>query len=184
MQYNGKRYTGVATAACSLFFLSLLSNFASSASPQIQNKTVTASWSVENTLVAPNGRVFAPTIRQQRVIYVSSTGRLFVKASFNTPRGSDSAEIAPGGKTPAGGARDARIEGGKIVAMAALQGGAAGRMVISFDPSYSTCVVDVVIGRSDRGRRMMRRDGVPLEIRSQTISGQSCSVREGNAFAQ
>ncbi len=164
--------------------LPLISTFALSAPPQIQNKTITASWSVESTLVAPNGRVFTPTTRQQRVMYVSSTGRIFVKANCNTPRGGDSAEIAPGEKTADGGARDVRIEGGKIVAMAALQGGAAGRMIVSFDQGYSTCTVDVTIGRSGRGRVMMRgRDGVPLEIRSQSISGQSCSVREGNAFA-
>lgn len=161
--------------------LPLTSTFVSSA--QIQNKTITASWLVENTFVAPNGRVFTPTV-QQRVIYVSSTGRVFVKATFVSPHGSRSAEVAPGENTPDGGARDVRIEGGKIVAMAALQGGAAGRMVISFDQSYSTCTVEVIIGRSGRGPLVRwGPGGVPLEVRSQSISGQSCSVREGNAFA-
>lgn len=164
--------------------LPLIGTSASSAPQQIQNKTIMAAWSVESTLVAADGRIFTPTVRQQRVMYVSSTGRIFVKATVDTPRGSGSAEMAPGEKTADGGARNVRIEGGKIVAMAALQGGAAGRMIVSFDQTYSTCTVDLIIGHSGSGAIMKRgRGGVPLEIRSQRISGQSCSVREGNAFA-
>jgi len=164
--------------------LAAMITVASGAPQQMQNKTVTVSWSVENTLVAPNGKVFTPTIHQERVMYVSSTGRIFVKATYNSPRGGGSAEIAPGAQTPAGGARDVRIEGGKIVAMAALKDGAAGRIVISFDQSYSTCTLDVTIGRSGSGPQVRRGpDGMPLEVRSQRVSGQTCSVREGNAFA-
>jgi hypothetical protein len=177
--------TAAAYAGSGFFFLLLLlsSSFAASAPPQIQNKTVTASWSVDYTLVAPDGKILTPTVRTQRVIYVSSAGRFFIKYANAAAGGSESGETAPGGKTPSGGARDVRFEGGKIVAMAVLQGGAAGRMVISFDPGYSTCTVDAVIGRSGRGPTTMRRHGVLLEVRSQSISGQSCSVREGNAFA-
>jgi hypothetical protein len=164
--------------------LPIIGTVASSAPQTIRDKTITAAWSVENTFERPNGSVATAVVNQQRVIYVSSASRIFVKATFNSPRGGQSAEIAPGGTTPAGGARDARIEGGKIIAMAALQGGAAGRMIISFDQSYSTCTVDVTIGRNGGGPLMRRGPGgAPIEIISQRVSGQSCSVREGNAFA-
>jgi hypothetical protein len=171
------------SAGCGFLLLIVMGSFASSAPPQIQNKTVTASWSVDYTFIAPSGRIFAQTVSSQRVVYVSSAGRIFVRQSYNTPRGSESAETGPGEKTPDGGARDVRFEGGKIVAMAAIPGGMAGRMVISFNQSYSTCTVDVTIGRSGRGPPVMRRGGVLLEVKSRSISGQNCSVREGNAFA-
>jgi hypothetical protein len=160
-----------------------MSSFAASAPPQIQNKTVTASWIVDYTFVAPSGRVFAQTVVSRRVVYVSTAGRIFVRQSYDTSRGSESAETGPGEKTPDGGARDVRFEGGKIVAMAAISGGMAGRMVISFNQNYSSCSVDATIGRSGGGPPVMRRRGVLLEVKSHSISGQSCSVREGNAFA-
>src|SRR3954468_23196017 len=116
MEYRRKRYTvvqgvngsiiPVASVGCSFLPLLLMTSFALSAPQQLQNKTITASWSVVSTLVAPNGRVFTPTTRQQRVIYVSSTGRAFVKATVSGARGGGSAELAPGEKTPDGGARD------------------------------------------------------------------------------
>jgi hypothetical protein len=167
----------------SFFLVLLMSSFASSAPLQIQNKTVTASWIVDFTLVAPNGRGFTQTVVSRRVVYISSAGRIFVRQSYDTSRGGESTETGPGEKTPSGGARDVRFEGGNIVAMAAISGGMAGRMVISFNHNYSACTVDATIGASGSGPRVMRRRGVLLEVRSHRISGQSCSVREGNAFA-
>jgi hypothetical protein len=157
---------------------------AADAPPQLRNKTVTASWSVNNTFVAPNGKVFTPTVSQSRTIYVSSAGRFFVKGSVSSRNGSESHEVAPGDRTPAGTARSMSFEGGKIVGMAVLKTGAAGRMVISFDQGYSTCSVDVMVGRPGTNPLIVRApNGVPLEVRSQIISGQSCSISDGNPFA-
>jgi hypothetical protein len=157
---------------------------AADAPPQLRNKTVTASWSVNNTFVAPNGKVFTPTVSQSRTIYVSSAGRFFVKGSVSSRNGSETHEVAPGDRTPAGTARSMGFEGGKIVGMAVLKTGAAGRMVISFDQGYSTCSVDVMVGRPGPNPMTVRApNGVPLEVRSQIISGQSCSISDGNPFA-
>ncbi len=162
--------------------LLLANTFALGAPPQILNKTIEASWVVNVTLVAPNGRVVTRQVNQQRLIYISSAGRTFVKSSFSAPYGSGSAELAPGASTPKGGARDVRFEDGKLVLLANLDGGRAGRVVIGFDATYSTCNIDVTIGRSSE-RTVVERRGMQFEILSHAVSGQSCTVRQGNAFA-
>jgi hypothetical protein len=175
--------TALRSAAFSFYVLVLMGGFAWSAPRQLQNKTITASWLVEYALLTPGGAVLKRVVRSQRVIYVSSAGRIFVKQTYDAPGGAGSAEMAPDEKTPSGGARDVRFQGDKIVAMAVLQGGAAGRMVISFDQRFSTCSVEAVIGNSGPGPARIQRRGVSFEVQSTRISGQSCSLRDGNVFA-
>jgi hypothetical protein len=115
----------------------------------------------------------------KRLIYVSGNGRFFVKVSVN----SRNTEVAPGDKTPKGGARDVIFQGGKVVGMA-QQGAGAGRMIISFDQNYSSCTVQAAFGKP-QGQRIIftNRKGRQVELLSVTNSGESCSIREGNAFA-
>ena len=162
--------------------LVLTNSFASASPQQIQNKTITASWSLNNTLVAPNGKTVTGSVHQQRIIYVSSTGRIFVKASFSGPRGNNSAELAPGAPAAGGRARNVSLQNGRLVGIAELDGGRAGRMEIRFDQSFSSCTVSVIVGRST-GKVIIQRHGMTLEIVSQRVSGESCSIRDGNAFA-
>ena len=66
-------------------------------------------------------------------------------------------------------------------------GGLARRFVIEFNESFSTCETriifakqagsEVVVGRS-------LRTGEPIQIRSATVNSVSCSVRDGNVFAE
>jgi hypothetical protein len=162
--------------------LVLMNSLASAASQQIQNKTITASWSVTNTLVAPTGKTFTISVRHQRIIYVSSVGRIFVKSSFSGPRGGNSAELTPGATTAFGRARNVSLQNGRLVGVAELDGGRAGRMEIRFDQTLSSCTANVIVGRS-AGKVIIQRRGMTLEVLSHSISGESCSIRDGNAFA-
>ena len=164
--------------------LSSAAHAAGSAPPQLLNKTIAVSWTVQNTVVAPNGQVMTPTFGVNRLIYVSAAGRFFVKFSVRSARGGSDHDIEPGAKTPAGGARDLHFEDGKIVGTAVNKVG-AGRMTISFDPGFSSCTVAVLLGRAGDGPVMRSgpRGGM-VEIQSQAVSGQSCSIRDGNAVAE
>ena len=103
---------------------SLLAN--DGAPAQLRNKTITAAWTAQRTVMTPRGERQA-TFTHQRIIYVSSEGNAFIKATVGGPRGTREAELAPGAQNPNGGAREVQFVGGKLVAMAQRAGG-AGRM--------------------------------------------------------
>src|SRR6185437_16157951 len=79
-----------------------------------------------------------------------------------------------------------RFEGNHLIGTRTLIGGAAAQMVVSFDPGFQSCTASVHFGRESgkpfqyRGLRgeLFTATGVP------TASTPTCSVREGNAFAQ
>jgi hypothetical protein len=76
-----------------------------------------------------------------------------------------------------------RFEGNKLVIVNSYPEGAV-RMIVSFDPSFSTCSVDVLLARQTGGTIKRRGlDGVVREIVSYNIGNRSCSIREGNPFA-
>jgi hypothetical protein len=151
---------------------------------QLRNKTITVGWTVQRTVMTPRGEKQSPRFNQQRVIYVSSAGNVFIKSAVEGPGGTKEAEMAPGDKTPKGGARAVQFVDGKLVAMA-QRGIGAGRMVVSFDTSYSSCSVDLTFGRP-AGEKMMFRNprGVMVELLRVTYSDRRCSIQEGNAFAK
>lgn len=152
---------------------------AEGAPPQLRNKTIVASWTMQRTVMTPRGQRRSPPFQFGRTIYVSGAGRFFIKASRN---GHD-AEVAPGDRTPQGGARDMHFSGGKIVAMA-QRGTGAGRMIISFDSSYSSCSVHISYGKPNGQSVSFRnRRGVPIEVLDVSYSGERCAIRDGNAFA-
>jgi hypothetical protein len=171
----------VAPVALGLIATGLLSGplRAESVPPQLRNKTVSLAWTMQRTVMTPRGERRSPQIAMTRTIYISTTGRFFIKASRNRHE----AEIAPGGKTPRGGAREMIFSGGKIVGMA-QRGSAAGRLIVSFDSGYSSCRVSVSYGKPANGRATFRgRRGFEIEVLDVTYSGETCSIRDGNVFA-
>ena len=165
-------------------FLSPVSLFADDGAPvTLRNKTITVAWTVQRTVMTPRGERQSPQFNQQRTIFVSSAGNVFVKSAVEGPGGTNEAELAPGDKTPKGGAREVHFAGGKLIATA-QRGKGAGRMMVSFDPSYSSCSVDLTFGRPAGERMTFRnRNGVLVELLGVTYSGQRCSIQDGNAFA-
>ena len=76
-----------------------------------------------------------------------------------------------------------RFEGNKLVIMNSYAEGAV-RMVVSFDPAFSTCTVDVVLGKESGGTIKRRGlDGVIREIVSYDVTNKTCTIRDGNPFA-
>ena len=66
------------------------------------------------------------------------------------------------------------------------KGGLARRTTIEFNESFTNCQAQVVFAKqADRdvvvGRSLVT--GEPIEIRSVTVTGVTCAIREGNVFA-
>ncbi len=149
---------------------------------ELRNKTIVLSWVVHRVVMTPLGER-TPVIHVARMIYISSLGRPFVKSRIDGPRGTRDLEIAPGDSTARGGAREVDFAGNTIVAMA-QNGTGAGRMVVTFDQSFTTCHVDAEIARPSGGRLMKRGSGGGMvEILSNEFSDQSCEIRDGNLVA-
>src|SRR5438046_1137438 len=114
-------------AACGCFISSvsfLVMAEAYAAPPQLLNKTVTWTFTGETTQRDPSGNVRQHASNHRYVVYISSAGRLFERASRSagsTGRHgglrSKSGENEPGaGQTKGGEARGLRFEGNKLVA--------------------------------------------------------------------
>ncbi len=150
---------------------------------QLYNKTIQISWSVAVAQTAPDGQKRNVSVGVYHTVYVSSAGRLFERGSRSTAKGRKQSENAPGAAVNAGGeATGLHFEGSRLVGATAFAQGAR-RFVATFDPGFSSCTVSVTFGREAGGLKRKGIDGVMYTIDSMTASGESCSIREGNAFA-
>lgn len=61
--------------------------------------------------------------------------------------------------------------------------GVARRLVVTFDPAFSSCTGTLTIGKSGPGTTIKGFDGQIYEVLSMQPGTISCSIRAGNAFA-
>lgn len=173
-------------SAATLAILSVSSVAASATPPQLHDKTISLSWSVSQSLKAPDGRIVNPSTSESRIIYVSSAGRLFIRSARNTAAISRSNDYAPGDRNRDDRSSQVsgwRFQGNQLVAMSALSGSGGSRVQVSFDPSFSSCTLSVVFGRSGgQSIRFRGIDGVNYEAISMSAGNPTCSIRSGNAF--
>lgn len=145
------------------------------------NKTITVSMSVSVNARAEDGSTSTLPRNVQRTIYISSKGRVFSRVSRQTGRNSSTKEIAPGEGTSGAGYR---LQGNRLVGVLPFASGAA-QMVITFDAGFQSCSVNVIFGK--QGGQAIKFKGLNGKMYTQegafNVSGQSCSVREGNPFA-
>ena len=150
---------------------------------QLYNKTIQISWSVAVAQTGPDGQKKNVSVAVHHTVYVSSAGRLFERSSRSTKKGMKQSENAPGAGVNAGGeATGMHFEGNRLVGNTAFAKGAR-RFVAAFDSGFLSCTVSVIFGREAGGLKRKGVDGVMYTIDSMTASGESCSIREGNAFA-
>jgi hypothetical protein len=122
-------------------------------------------------------------------IYVSTTGRPFNRfASTSRGRKVSSEGVGASGISSGGGPRLTEFKGRTLIMTATSKGGLARRFTINFNENYSTCEAQVVVAKQAGSDVVLGRNlytGEPQEIRSARVSsGPSCSVRDGNVFAQ
>ena len=160
---------------------------ATAAPQQLLNKTVTLSWIAQAVVRDPNGRERQARNDIKYIVYVSSLGRLFEHSSRSIGGRTQGGDVDPNAaKTKIGEARGLRFEGNRLVAYRGYGGGGgsgAMRAVATFDSSYSSCTVAVTVGKENGIIKRQGMDGVVREVLSVEISGASCSIQNGNAFA-
>lgn len=162
---------------------------ASSAPPQLLGKTITLSWHAVGVSTSDAGRTVHFDHVNTRTLYVSSAGRLFARGdiySAKNPSYAASGSLGPGEqKTDSEGRTkvDLHFEGRQLVGSRQFEQG-AGRMIATFDSSFSNCSLSVIWGKlGGAAVRLKGLDGNMYEIQSVSAESPTCSIREGNAFA-
>jgi len=162
--------------------------FAAGAPPQLHNKSILLSWTTQVVQKGQDGRVISPTLSQQRTIYISSQGRIFVRAGRSISNrkfsGSKTGEAGPDDSRGYGGeARGVSFQGNTLIGTQTYASG-AGQIRVTFDPGFSSCTMVAVEGKSGDGPIKIRGiDGQMYERISAASSGYSCSIRDGNALS-
>jgi hypothetical protein len=166
-----------------LFAVAILAgiSLAEAAPKQLLNKTITASYGYGATWRAPDGKTFNRQYSYSIVAYVSSAGRVFERWT----RSGASQDFDPNAsQNKQGEARNTHFDGNdRLVHVTAFAAG-AGSVVISFDQAFASCTLDVVTGKDSSGT--LKRKGtnrIVYDMIAHTVSGNSCSIREGNSFA-
>jgi len=151
--------------------------------PQLRNKNITVAATYKFVHRAPDGRIQNPEVLGTYVTYVSSAGRTFTRSTRSNSGASQSFDAPPGEKARDGvETREARFQGGKLVSTHTLTSG-VGRMIVSFDPGYSSCSANISVKRTGGAPAKLRGfDGTVFEIVSMHVSS-TCTIRDGNPFA-
>jgi hypothetical protein len=148
---------------------------------QIRNKTITISFNATGNAKSPDGQVKGFSTQVSRIVYVSSTGRLFMRAMAKHGSNSRSGDFDP--KDARSGKGIFNFQGARLVGVVPFSAGAR-QITVTFDPGFSSCTVSVIEGHSSGGTiRRMGPDGIMYEISSASTSSPSCSIQNGNAFA-
>ena len=142
------------------------------------NKTINVSMSV--TIPGKGSDGSTPNPRQiARVIYVSTQGRVFVRATRTVGRMSKESETGPNERPGS-----IRVAGDKLIGVLPLPSGAF-QIMISFDGSFQTCTANVILG-TDSGRPIVWKglNGVTYtQTGKASVSTPTCSVSQGNPFS-
>ncbi|OQW59446.1 MAG: hypothetical protein A4S14_05650 [Proteobacteria bacterium SG_bin9] len=183
---NFQKFAGAAVIAAAACTLS--GGAAQAAAPkQLYNRTVKASWTVNLVTKAPDGRVHNVAMSVNGIVYVSSAGRLFVAGTRSVGRVGSETKMAGPGQNYGATKSNVSFQGNRIIgSFSSAQGGGAVQVVMTFDPSYANCNVNVVYGRSGKGKASyegVNEKGVMYEMQSYSIANQSCSIVDGNPFA-
>jgi len=143
------------------------------------NKTVTVSYETSIPAKTLGGEPRNARRNVNKVMYISSAGRIFTRSVRRAAPGGDTVETAPGGSDGA-----PHIEGNTIVSTVKAFTGAT-RLVVSFDSSFSSCTATVISGRENGNFvwKSLNKGETYIATGPTQVSTPSCSVQSGNAFA-
>ncbi|MBI5320853.1 hypothetical protein [Bradyrhizobium sp.] len=156
----------------------LVAAAAAGAPAQLYNKSVVINWSESIQEKNEAGQLLNTSLSRQRIAYVSSAGRIFVRSTQSTRSAEKKNELAPG----AGGGTLA-FQGNSLVGTAVFAGFAR-RITVNFDAGFSSCSASVVYGRAGGPQKWKSLDGKQtMEVQSISVSSASCAIRDGNLVA-
>jgi hypothetical protein len=143
---------------------------------QLRNKTIRISGTATTPVKGPHGTIMGSRT-SSATLYVSTLGRVFERGAVRASNG------ASGGSESAPGVKPWRFTGGKLVSYRSEISGAI-LLEISFDGSFQSCTLSAIIGHEgDKSRKWAGVNGRKYESAgSATVSGESCSIAEGNGL--
>lgn len=145
------------------------------------NKTITVSFTATGMATSVSRGTHGFSTNVSRIIYVSSNGRLFMRHRASNQKGlSRGGDFAPDDERRGRGSFS--FQGDRLVGVIPYVNGAR-QITISFDSNFSSCTASIIEGRSNGTIRRKGPSGEMQEITSVTASAPSCSITEGNAFA-
>jgi hypothetical protein len=157
------------------------------AAPQsFYGKTLRVSWNeARNQRVQGDSAFKSVSIPLSFTVYISSKGQLFKRMTSTTASGraTGSKDRVGDGGSGADGAGVVTFQGNTLISTANNHG--LGRRIrVTFDGG-SSCSAEVLTGKSGGGVATVRSNatGKMLEFESVSAGPASCSVQEGNAFA-
>lgn len=144
---------------------------------QLLNKSVFVSFNIAVPSQGSDGSSHNSSRISERVIYISSQGRVFTRVTRKAGRNSEMKEAGP---------ETARLNfvGNSLVGVMQMISGAS-QLTVSFDPSFQSCTAKVIAG-GENGKAIVYKglNGVTYTATGKAqISGESCSIRDGNALA-
>jgi hypothetical protein len=169
-----------------LYLPLVLAQIAHAAPPaQLYGKSIKLSWTesrMERKMGESDFR--GRSLGQYVYVYISSTGKIFNRYGAFTGRRSGKNDEVAG---QAGSNRGVTLRGNTLEFLQAFGGGAR-HVVATFDSSFSSCTATAAYataaggGPQFLGHTMI--SGERLEVKSMSGSGASCSIQDGNVFAQ
>jgi hypothetical protein len=169
------------TLAVSVLACMSATAWAQGAPKQLYNKSVTLSWAQSGSLKIGGQVRPSSSATYSRQVYISSGGRLFVRATRHGSGHHSKSEHGPGDNmTPGGGGL--RFQGNRLVGVLALASGAV-QATAAFDPGFTNCTLDVILGKS-AGAGMKIQTPVGMgEVVSIAVVHPTCKITNGNVFA-
>jgi hypothetical protein len=175
----------------SIAALTLLSAVADagSAPKELYGKSIIISWT-EHQSWRPLGQADFRDINVplSRKIYVGTKGQWFHRFASVRKGYEGGPESVGASRTDAGSARQTQFSGRTMTMTDATSGGLARKTTVEFNESFTTCEARVIFAKQAGSEVVVGVNlytGQPIEIRSATVtSGPSCTVRDGNVFAQ
>jgi hypothetical protein len=157
------------------------------AAPQsLYGKTLRVTWNESRSQrVQGEGEFKAVSIPLSYTVYVSSKGQVFKRFTSTTSSGRQSGNKDRVGTSGSDsqGSGSISFQGNNLISTA-NNGGLGRRIRISFDGG-SSCSAEVLTGKAGAGTSIVRSvaTGKMMEFQSVSAGSASCSVQEGNAFA-
>jgi hypothetical protein len=159
--------------------LSIGDTWAAGAPAQLYNKAIRVSFTVSVDARAPDGSRSTHPRSVDRVIYVSTKGRVFVRSSRRVGRYSSETERGPAVTSSA-----FRFSGNRMIGTMPFISG-AGQLTVTFNSGFTGCTADAVIGH-ETGKSFTFKGlngKTYTALGRPTISQHACSVSDGNPFA-
>jgi hypothetical protein len=155
--------------------------FAAGAPAAAMNKTITISFTATGMAKSADGQAKGFSTAVSRSIYVSSAGRLFMRHTASNGRAKRGADFDPTDTRTGKGSF--QFQGNKLVGVIPYGMGAR-QIVATFDASFSSCTASVIEGHTAGGAIQRKApNGVMYQITSASATSPSCSIQNGNAFA-